>query len=358
MADLNKLEDKASALAETNAGTSEFLNAIQALEKLKQMHEDKRPPVWPSVVTPLTGLLAVLLTALTLTNQVNQASMTVREERNGREDQQWTEILGKISLQDPSTVQVSAFGLESFFDSERHGAQARDMTAAILPFTDSNVGFEAVWKSLVRHTQFPGQQKELVTVAGRVSTNLRDLFAELKGRETPDECPKTEIAEFLNRIDECYPSRNGKDTPEAKRGWLYSWEIDSTTDAFAKLWHDKDKQISPADLRLSGVIFSNAYNENVNFRNVNFSKAWLDGSVIHLCDISGANFSGARFNDAELHEISGFEGSSWEGANWWDMKSVSSLQKCGLLNYLNGAYPPKNPVDSAKAARLAASCKG
>ncbi|HYL82919.1 MAG TPA: pentapeptide repeat-containing protein [Candidatus Angelobacter sp.] len=356
MAELNDLETKATSLAQTNSGTSEFWNAVQALDKLKQMNDNKKPPVWPSVVTPLTALLAVVLTALTLTNQVNQASTTLREERNAREDQQWTEILGKISLKDPSAVQVSAFGLESFFDSERHGPQARDMIAAILPFTDSNVGFEAVWKSLVRHTQSPSQQDHLVTVAGRVSTNLRDLFSELKGRQTPDQCPKTEIAEFLNRIDECYPSLGGKDTPEAKRGWLYSWEVDSATDAFAKLWHDQDKHIGPAGLRLSGLIFSNASTDKVNFRNLDFSKTWLDGSVVHSCDISGANFTGARFNDAELHDISGFQGSIWEGANWWDMKSISSLQKCKLINYLNGTYPPKNSADLDNAKRLGSGC--
>jgi Pentapeptide repeats (8 copies) len=357
MTTLDKLEEKAWAMAEASVGPDDFLKAVQAAEKLRGLREERKPPVWPVIVTPLTGLLAIVIAALTFTNQVHQANTTFTEDRNAREDQQWTDTLSKISLKDAAAAQVSAFELESFFDSPRHGDQARDMASSILHLVDNNVGFEAVWKELVRHTHSAKQQSELLVVAGRVSANLRDSFAELKGRETPEGCSNEEIADFMNQIDDCFPSRNGKDTEDAKLGSLYSWEVDSTATDLVKIWHDNSKRISPAGLRLSGVILANAFKPEVNLRGVNFTNTLLDGSVIHLCDISGAHFDGAKLDGAELHQIYDFEGSTWVDANWWDAKSISSGKQCRLINFLNSTYPPKDERSREHASALSRGCE-
>lgn len=357
MSRLDNLEEKAWTLAEAASQPDDFFKAVEAGEKLRALRENKKQPVWPTIVAPLTALLAVLITAVTFVSQSQQAKITVTEERNAREDQQWTDTLSKISLKGPSAAQVSAFELESFFDSPRHGEQARSIAASILHLVDNNVGFEAVWKELVRHTREPKQQSELLVVAGRVSTNLRDLFAEVKGRPTFEGCSNQEIADFMNQIDDCFPSPKGKDTEEAKLGWLYSWEVDSTAAELAKIWQDKTRNIGPTRQHLSGIILANLNKPEVNLKGVDFSGTWLDGSVVHLCDISEANFNGAKLQGAELHEIYDFKGSTWVDANWWEAKSITSGDPCKLVQYLNANYAPKESDAVDLARKLSHGCE-
>lgn len=275
MTKFDQLEEKALELARNNPDPDALLKAAQALSTIRQLRDYRPTPLWPIFLTPLTALLAVGMTALTLVNQTQES----RERTKAAEDAQWTEVMKQISLKD-SSIQMGIFGVQGFFDSERHGVQAREVASALLPLTDNKDTFEIVLKGLVRHTD-AHNQRDLIGIAKTVAYDEWDAFKGLKSSNVQAGCPVDDIIAFMNYVDRCYQFKDGEETPSAKRAWLYSWEIDSMSDALGKLWQRGSPSVSPSNLNLSGIILENSE----NLKNLNFSNSQLVGAVIHLCDL-------------------------------------------------------------------------
>ena len=338
----DQLEEKALGLAGGSPDPDSLLKASQALSTIRQLRGYKPTPVWPTVLTSITALLAVLLTAMTLNNQTKESV----ERREAAEDSQWTEAMKQISLKDAS-VQTGIFGIQGFFDSRRHGIQAREVASALLPLTDNKDTFEIVLKGLVQHTD-ANNQRDLIGIAKTVAYNAWDVFNGLKTSNVPSGCPVDDLVSFLNSIDRCYQFKDGEELSIAKRSWLYSWEIDSMSDALGKLWQKGSPGVSPSNLNLSAIILENTG----NLKGLNFSNSHLEGAVIHLCDLSGANFDRAQFQGAIFHQVQKFEGSTWKEANWWDAHSIS----CSLSKHLAKNYRPSSLEQQARADLLVARC--
>jgi hypothetical protein len=342
MTNFDEFENKLLEVANKSSDPDALLKATQALFTLRQLRDYKRTPVWPSVLTPIAALLAVFMTALTLSNQTQES----RDRTQAAEDAQWTEVMKQISLKDAS-IQMGIFGIQGFFDSPRHGGQAREVASAMLPIADSKDTFEIVLKGLFRHTN-DANQRDLIGIAKTISYNERDLFNGLKTSQVPPECPADDLIFFMNSADRCYPYKNGEENPLAKRAWLYSWEIDSMSDTLGKLWQRGAPAISPSKLDLSALVLENTD----NLKNLNFSNSQLTGAVIHLSDLSGTKFDHAQLSGAIFHQILKFKGSTWTDANWWDADSIS----CGLSQHLAKNYWPDTADRRMSAHRLVANC--
>jgi hypothetical protein len=342
MNNFDQLEEKALKLADGSPDPDSLLKASQALSTIKQLRGYKPTPVWPTVLTSITALLAVLLTAITLNNQTKESV----ERRDAAEDAQWMEAMKQISLKEAS-LQTGIFGIQGFFDSRRHGVQAREVASALLPLTDNKDTFEIVLKGLVRRTD-AGNQRDLIGIAKTVAYNEWDIFDGLKTSNVPAGCPVDDLISFVNYIDRCYEFKGGEELPIAKRAWLYSWEIDSMSDALAKLWQKGLPGVSPSNLNLSAIILENTG----NLKNLNFSNSQLVGAVIHFCDISGANFDRTQLQGAIFHQVQNFQASTWKEANWWDARAIS----CSLSKYLSGSYRPGPSDQQARADLLIARC--
>jgi hypothetical protein len=342
MIDFDDLEQKALELATKTADADSMMKAAQALSTIRQLRGYRPAPIWPTAVTSVTALLAIILTAWTVYNQLLES----RERSQAAEDAQWTETLKQISLKD-SSVQTGIFGLQGFFDSQRHGAHAREVASALLPLADNKDTFEIVLKSLVAHTRAENQ-RDLTGIAKTIAYSEWDLFHALKTSAVPKDCPVDDIIAFLNFADRCFAYKNGEEDPLAKRAWLYSWEIDSMSDALGKLWQRGSPSISPANLNLAAIILENTD----NLKGLDFSNTQFNGAVIHLTDLSGARFGRARLSGIVFHQILRFEGSTWEEANWWDADSLS----CGFSAYLAKNYWPDKADRQLRAHQLVANC--
>jgi hypothetical protein len=342
MDNFDQLEEKALGLAGSSPDPDSLLKASQALSTIRQLRGYRPTPVWPTVLTSITALLAVLLTAMTLNNQTKESV----ERRDAAEDAQWTEAMKQISLKDAS-VQTGIFGIQGFLDSRRHGVQAREVASALLPLTDNKDTFEIVLKGLIQRTN-ANNQRDLIGIAKTIAYNEWDIFNGLKTSNVPPGCPDDDIVSFLNYIDRCYQFKEGEELPIAKRAWLYSWEIDSMSDALGKLWQKRLPGVSPSNLNLSAIILENTD----NLKGVHFDDTQLEGAVIHLCDLSGAHFDRAKFRGAIFHQLQKFEDSTWKDANWWDARSIS----CSLSKYLAKNYRPSLPDQQARADLLVDHC--
>lgn len=342
MINFDDLEQKALGLVAKTADADSMLKAAQALSTIRQLRGYRPAPIWPTAVTSVTALLAIVLTAWTVYNQLLES----RERSEAAEDAQWTETLKQISVKD-SSVQTGIFGLQGFFDSKRHGSHAREVASALLPLTDSKDTFEIVLKSLVLHTR-ADNQRDLTGIAKTIAYNEWDLFHGLKTSAVPKECPTDDITAFLNFVDRCFGYKNGEEDILAKRAWLYSWEIDSMSDALGKLWQRGSPSISPSNLNLEAIILVNTD----NLKKLDFTNSQFTGSLFHLTDLSATRFDGAQLSGTIFHQIQKFEGSSWKNANWWDADSVS----CGLSVYLAKNYWPGEPDRQRRAHKLVANC--
>ncbi len=341
-ADLNQLEQQALELVSKSPDPDSFLKASQALFTIRQLRGYKPTPVWPTVLTSITAFLAVLLTTFTLHNQTIESE----QRREAAEDSQWIDVMKQISLKD-SSVQMGVLGVQGFFDSQRHGRQAREAATTLLPLTDNKDAFEIVLKGLVRHTN-ADNQRDLLGIARSIAYNEWDVFHGLKSSVVPEKCPVDDIVAFMNAANECYKFKDGEELPIAKRAWLYSWEIDSMSDALGKLWQSGLPGVTPRNQNLSALILVNSN----NLKALDFSKSQFGGAFIHLCDFSGAKFDGAQFSEVVFHQVQKFAGSTWKDANWWDARSIS----CGLARYLTKNYEPGSNDQQARAKQLIDRC--
>jgi len=339
--DLNQIEQRALELASKSSDPDSFLKASQALFTFRQLRGYKPTPVWPTVLTPITAFLAVLLTVVTLHNQTKESE----ERREAAEDSQWIDVMKQISLKD-SSVQMGILGVQGFFDSQRHGKQAREVATILLPLTDNKDAFEIVLKGLVQHTN-ADNQRDLIGIARTIAYNEWDVFNGLKSGNVPEGCPVDDVVAFLNAANQCYRLKDGEELPVAKRAWLYSWEIDSMSDVLGKLWQRGLPSVNP-DKTLSALILVN----NDNLKNLDFSRSKLIGTVVHLCDLSGASFNQTDLSGAVFHQIQKFEGSTWKEANWWQAESIS----CGLSEHLAKNYWPSAGDQQDRARQILANC--
>jgi len=348
MEDFDRIEKMTLELADKNPDPDSLLKVSQALFTIRQLRGYKPTPVWPTVLTSITAFLAVLLTVVTLRNQTKESE----ERREAAEDSQWIDVMKQISLKDTS-AQMGILGVEGFFDSQRHGKQAREVAATLLPLTDNKDSFEIALKGLVRHTT-ADNQRDLIGIAKTIAYNEWDVFNGLKSSKVPEKCPVEDVVAFLNSVNQCYEFKDGEELPVAKRAWLYSWEVDSMSDALAKLWQRGSPGLRVSNLDLSGIFLVNCMDlkNGDNLKNLDFSDSQFRGAVIHLCDISGAHFDRAELSDVIFHQVQSFERSSWKEANWWDARSMS----CGLASYLAKNYGPGSSDQQARAKQLVDRC--
>jgi Pentapeptide repeats (8 copies) len=342
MTKLDDLETKALDLAKESSDADYLLKASQALSAIRQIKEYKRTPTWPNVLAPITTLVAVIIAALTFYNQTQES----KAHTEAAEDSQWTDVMRQISLKD-SSIDTGIFGVQSFFDSKRHGVQAREVATALLPLVGNKDAFEIVAKGLVRHTD-GGNQRDLIVIARAASENAWDLFHALDANKVPGKCPSKDVIAFLNGGGECYGYKEGEESPLAKRAWLYSWEIDSMSDYLVKLWQMRLPNLTPAGMNLSGIFLVNGK----NLSNLDFQKSKFHGAVIHLCDISGAHFDHADLRDVTLHQVENFKDSTWTDANWWEARSIS----CSLATELKKSYWPADANKQQQADSIVAGC--
>lgn len=341
MSDLQNLETKAQELAAKSTDAGSLLKATQALYTLMQSKSYKPTPVWPTVLTSITAAIAVVLTVVTIRNQGAST-----------EDAQWTDTVKQIISKD-SSVPLGVLGIQGFFDSDRHMKQSRQVASALLPLVDNKDIFQSVLNGLAEHTD-SSNQADLVGVTKTVSSAEWDMFWAQSSEEGPAGCPKTDdkIVVFLNHTERCYPYESGEEPPKAKQAWLYSWEIDSLSAALDGLWHQKSAGLTPHGLDLSGIFLVNT-DTGERFQGLDFSDAVLNGSLCHLCDLSGAKLDGAKLKGAVFHQIFSYQGSTWKDAHWWEAEAIS----CGLSQYLKKNYWPQDPQDQKKARSIVDNCR-
>lgn len=343
------IETKLLKLATNSEDAYTISKAVQAVHAVRALRKDKSRRAWPSLITALTPVLAILITAITLGIQTSQTNRKVVFEQDQAEESEWRDVLKNISLRDSDSVEMGLFTLQGFFDSKsKHAAEARSVAVALLPLTSNEDGFDIIFARLHRATS-DSNRGDLYGIGRKVAENeresLKKAFAQLS--DVPPGCVTSYPDSFLSR-EKCFPEDSNLDSTTLKSIWLYSWEIGSVSDGLVKLWNRPDGTAKLKGENLSGVILDGA-----DLSGIDFSGAHLEAAIINDSTLSGVHFDNAFLNNATFRSVKKFEDASWDQANWWDAASLS----CDLAQHLDSKYPPSDKDSKTLATRLfTASC--
>jgi hypothetical protein len=343
MSELKDIKKKLLGFATKSDDLDTIVKAVQATAALKTIGD-----FWPSLLTNLVPVLAVLLPGLALIENIHETNQKAAFERRQAEDSEWRDVLKNISLENPNSVQMGLFGLQGFIDSQSdHAGGARAMAVVLLPLASSEDGFDITFAELVRKTS-DSNQEDLFAIGRRVSTLERDLMVKAVAQRSDlrTSCKKAYPDLFFARED-CFTDNVDLDSPMVDRIWLYSWEIDSVSNGLLKLWKRPDSTARPKNQILSGLIFQDA-----KFEGLDFSGAHLESTIINASEVPHVHFNNTFLTNSTFRSIHDFADTTWDGADWWNAASLP----CDLADYLNSKYLPSEGGARARAMKLKASC--
>jgi hypothetical protein len=218
-------------------------------------------------LTALTPLLSILIAGLTLLStsliQIYQSQRSAVQN----EDTEWRNALEKISLDDEKAA-IGTFEMQSFSEGERHKAQARSISAALMPNITDKYEFDAAFFVLLDKTD-QSNQADVVAIARTLSNQLRSLYdtaVALKGCKGQPNCT---FAEFVDEPGNFY--ENATQSDALQRSLSDLWKLDSVSQGLSGIWHRRNGvDIHPGQLDLGGIVFTDH-----DFSNIDFSQAPL-----------------------------------------------------------------------------------
>lgn len=225
----------------------------------------------------LISLLPLILTAATFFASFAFQIVQQQIQRSSAEDAEWRKALEDVSADSSSQATRAAYEMESFINSRKYGAQARQITASLLPKIDDKFSFDLILFDLLPGTT-QRTQYQIISIDVLISQQLRDAYSIAKsnfnGATMSSE--KMTFQSFLDSPDRFYdPKNQAKDLDYTS---AKIWELESTTNALSSLWigSGKGSTITPQGQVLNKmVLFGNDFT-GVDFRtaaamkNVNF----------------------------------------------------------------------------------------
>lgn len=335
---------------------------------------------WASLLVPYAGVVAIVLSALTLASQLYQFRAANEQQRDAAERSQWRDALRSVSFKGDSALS-SVFQMQSFFDSPTYGASARTISALLLPHVGSEAAFDAVYSDLRKradamdgkHATIAKNEADLVTAAQAVVFEDWKLFHEIAGETNSpakfihfviDPSPffrakrehlagsstEKQKAE-KGAADDSAVSPEEEDMTDLRqrslsRALRYSWEIGTISSELSLLWKNRLTNPGPAKMDLIGLVLEGNDFSNVDFSGTQKKSTQLTLMTFYDADLTGANFTNTILDRVAFTGITNFSGSKWGNANWWDADGLS----CDLGHYLQTRYPvPSSQTSAAKS---------
>ena len=220
----------------------------------------------------LTPLLSVLITGAALASTSAIQLWQNHTASTQKVDSDWRTSLEKVSL-DEKEAAIGAFEMQSFFGSDKYGAQARSIASALLPNIVDEREFDAAFFVMLPWTDNKNQN-DLVNVARSITNNLADL--QEASRHLDPAHPQPADASFENFIqnpDQFFDPATHSDF--IKRAQTEAWKLESVSNGLSSLWTSSrlSSHIQPRGQDLSGIVFLGN-----NFKGVDFRAASLDHS--------------------------------------------------------------------------------
>jgi len=318
------------------------------------------------MIAPYTAIFAVIFSLWTLRQQYSQFVASQIEQRDAASQTQWREALKNLSIKDDSSVLSSALQMETFFRVHEYASLSRSSAATLLPLLGDGNHFDIVWKGIVTYTD-ESNQDDLISVAQNIGSEELALFHEVAGRRfSSTDVADQQLIDFLVDPDRperkwtnegnasagtntsaVAPTDNEYERDEAlkpiKRATACTWKLRSITQSLQDLWAKKTLALDGKDL--TGVMLVDG-----DLSGVDFSKAKLPPTLIHHCNLTGADFAGTQLDQVIITQPTGFKDSKWAGANWWE----AEMLPCDLAQYLMKEYAPPDPAKGQ--SRVAQSC--
>jgi uncharacterized protein YjbI with pentapeptide repeats len=322
------------------------------VETLKNLNE-ARFQRWQAFAT-VVPLLALVVTALTLTYQTRQQQKQAEKEaetqRNASEDSQWREAMKLVSFRDPFSSQVGALAMQSFFSSSRYGTHARAIAGALLTNVSSVSTFDEVISQMKAHTNV-ANYGDLIGVAQMLGFSQRARF-HIKHTASSQNTPY--LTDDVGDID---PNPRDLEHNDLQKTKVAAWELDTVSNKLRQLWIGYNGQVplSPHGWDLAGVVVEDGIYDNLDFARANFNYGILYNASFKDVSFKEASFRNTyvrdvKLNGADFAGVTQFSGSRWEDTGWQDAKCIPPQ----MLEYLMTVDP--QPLTSTEKSLLVSNC--
>ena len=253
---------------------------------------------WISIITPLIAAITVIVTVYEFTN-------TNRQQKEQKEEAQWSELVKKLSNPDnitndftiPTTLKMS-------LSSEQFGAPAMEITRNMLAKTYNRITFGALY-AVAYPKITPENFKDQVGLTARLSANYFDRHGDANLLRSQAGGTVTNAAAIAKDDSLAYEA---------------NMENNMVSDSICAFLARQPDFLTKGHVSLDGVVLLNG-----KLSNVDFGDASIKSSLFIFCDVKDANLGG-------IHD---FSDTNWDRTAWWEAKNISH----GLLKHLVKNYP-------------------
>jgi hypothetical protein len=189
--------DIRASRAQERKANAEAANAEAQFPDLKRKRR-----FFERLLSTAQGTAALAL--VTIVFQIVQFGYTARENRLATEDAQWKDVVKSISFDPDARSVASVTNLATFYRSPRYSANAKALTASIIPAIPNHDAFDRAFVNLSEETEW-SDVTNLYTIARAVTDRYltdidqaRDQFG-----ESIPASPNQKLSDFLTaRLDD------------------------------------------------------------------------------------------------------------------------------------------------------------
>lgn len=233
-----------------------------------------------SWIKGLLPALAFLVTAATLFSQMRQNDVAAQKD----EDSQWRASLDKVDYQDPGAT-IAVLKLESFLASKRYAAQARTLTASLLPLIGNVNVYDQVLYSLQITTYQHGNtnnEQDVIDIARSVSNRLRGNYKDALRLHPGTNADDPKVFSMFVRAPEKFLKESDSDQAKLLNETLANlWKMDTVTERLVSIWR-------------TGPGKNGATVESQDLSGISFI-------AVDKLDLSGVQFSQADLTDTYFY---------------------------------------------------------